>query len=249
MSIELALIGTGLGLGLRHGVDWDHIAAITDVTGTQPERAKAVRLGTLYALGHATVVVALGLAALWAGSTLPESLDAAMEVIVGVTLISLGLWVVYSLLRDGADYRLRSRWMLVFAGVRRAGRWLDGKLTGRVHTHPHTAETRSAYGEGTAYGIGAIHGVGAETGSQVLLFAAAAGATSNLSGTLLLVAFVVGLLASNSAITLGSVLGFSGSRTHRVAYVGLGVVTAVFSLAVGTIFLLARGSILPSILA
>ena len=61
MSIELALIGTGLGLGLRHGVDWDHIAAITDVTGTQPERVKAVRLGTLYALGHATVVVALGL--------------------------------------------------------------------------------------------------------------------------------------------------------------------------------------------
>ena len=249
MSIELALIGTGLGLGLRHGVDWDHIAAITDVTGTQPERAKALRLGTLYALGHASVVVALGLAALWAGSTLPESLNAAMEVIVGVTLISLGLWLVYSLLRDGADYRLRSRWMLVFAGVRRAGRWLDGKLTGRVHAHPHTAETRSAYGGGTAYGIGAIHGVGAETGSQVLLFAAAAGATSNLSGTLLLVAFVVGLLVSNSAITLGSVLGFSGSRTHRIAYVGLGVVTAVFSLAVGTIFLLARGSVLPSILA
>ena len=249
MSIELALIGTGLGLGLRHGVDWDHIAAITDVTGTQPERAKALRLGTLYALGHASVVVALGLAALWAGSTLPESLDAAMEAIVGVTLISLGLWLVYSLLRDGADYRLRSRWMLVFAGVRRAGRWLDGKLTGRVHTHPHTPETRSAYGQGTAYGIGAIHGVGAETGSQVLLFAAAAGATSNLSGTLLLVAFVVGLLVSNSAITLGSVIGFSGSRTHRIAYVGLGVVTAVFSLAVGTIFLLARASILPSILA
>ena len=78
MSIELGLIGTGLGLGLRHGVDWDHIAAITDVTGTQPERLKALRLGTLYALGHASVVVALGLAALWAGSTLPDSMDAAM---------------------------------------------------------------------------------------------------------------------------------------------------------------------------
>ena len=73
MSIELGLIGTGLGLGLRHGVDWDHIAAITDVTGTQPDRWKAFRLGALYALGHATVVVALGLLALWAGSTLPES--------------------------------------------------------------------------------------------------------------------------------------------------------------------------------
>ena len=167
----------------------------------------------------------------------------------GVTLISLGLWLVYSLWRDGAGYRLRSRWMLLFDGLRRAGRWLDGRLTGRVHAHPHTPETRSAYGVGAAYGIGMIHGVGAETGSQVLLFAAAAGATSNLSGSLLLLAFVVGLLVSNSLITFGSVLGFSRSRTHRVAYVGLGVVTAAFSLVVGTLFLLSRGLLLPSILA
>ena len=248
MTVELALIGTGLGLGLRHGVDWDHIAAITDVTGSQPERMKAFRLGALYALGHASVVVALGLAALWAGSTLPASMDAVMEVIVGVTLISLGLWLTFTLVRDGADYRLRSRWMLLFAGVRRAGRWADRRLTGRVHTHPHDDATRSAYGDGTAYGIGAIHGVGAETGSQVLLFAAAAGAGSNFSGSLLLIAFVVGLLVSNSLITFASVLGFAGTRAHRVVYVGLGAVTAVFSLVVGTLFLLSRASVLPPLL-
>jgi high-affinity nickel-transport protein len=248
VSIEFALIGTGLGLGLRHGVDWDHIAAITDVTGTQPERAKAMRLGALYALGHATVVVLLGLAALWAGSTLPDSMDAAMEAVVGATLLSLGLWLTYSLLRDGSNFQLRSRWMLVFAAVRRLGRVIDTRLTGRVHEHPRSTETRDAYGAGTAYGIGAIHGVGAETGSQVLLFAAAAGATSNFSGSLLLFAFVVGLLVSNAAITIGSVLGFSGSRTHRAAYVTLGAVTAVFSLVVGGIFLFGQGSVLPELL-
>ena len=195
------------------------------------------------------MVVALGLAALWAGSTLPQSMDAALEVVVGVTLISLGLWLTFTLWRDGASYRLRSRWMLLFSGVRRAGRWADHRLTGRIHDHPHDPSTRRAYGEGAAYGIGAIHGVGAETGSQVLLFAAAAGAASNLSGSLLLFAFVAGLLVSNSLITFASVLGFSGTRAHRVAYVGLGVVTAVFSLAVGTLFLLSRASVLPPLLA
>jgi cytochrome c biogenesis protein CcdA len=248
VSVELGLIGVGLGLGLRHGVDWDHIAAITDVTGTQPVRWKAFRLGALYALGHATVVVVLGLLALWAGSTLPESMDAAMEFLVGVTLLSLGLWLTFSLVRDGSEFQLRSRWMLVFAGVRRLWRWFDSRLTGRVHHHPHSHETRDAYGSRTAYGIGAIHGVGAETGSQVLLFATAAGASSNFSGSLLLFAFVVGLLVSNAAITIGSVLGFSGSRTHRVAYVGLGVVTAVFSLGLGLIFITGQGSLLPEIL-
>ena len=33
-EIGIALLGTGLGLGLRHGIDWDHIAAISDVTSS-----------------------------------------------------------------------------------------------------------------------------------------------------------------------------------------------------------------------
>ena len=28
------LMGGALALGLRHGIDWDHIAAITDITST-----------------------------------------------------------------------------------------------------------------------------------------------------------------------------------------------------------------------
>lgn len=247
MAVEVALIGTGLGLGLRHGVDWDHIAAIADVTGTQPHRIKALGLGAIYALGHASVVIALGLLALLAGSTLPAGTDSIMEVVVGVTLVMLGVWLLFSLWRHGADFQLRSRWMLLFHFARRAAYWVDSRVTGR--THQHATENRGAYGIGAAYGIGMIHGVGAETGSQVLLFAAAAGASSDIAGTALLFAFVAGLLISNSLITLGSVLGFWGARTNRVAYVAIGLVAALFSLALGATFLLARASVLPPILA
>ncbi len=249
MSIELVLIGTGLGLGLRHGIDWDHIAAIADVTGTETNRGRAARLGTLYALGHASVVVALGLLALLVGSTLPEGLDAVMEVVVGVTLISLGVWLLYSMWRHGADFRLRSRWMLVFAGVRGLTGWMRRRLGLGGHRHEPAPDPRGSYGPGAAYGIGMIHGVGAETGTQVLLFAAAAGATSNVAGTLLLLAFVAGLLISNSLITLGSVYGLWGARSNRVAYLAIGLATAVFSIVVGVLFLLSRSSILPPFLA
>ncbi len=247
MAIEAVLIGTGLGLGLRHGVDWDHIAAITDVTGTQPRRLKAVALGTVYALGHASVVTALGLLALLAGSSLPAGTDSVMEVVVGVTLVGLGLWLFYTIWRNGAQYRLRSRWMLVFHVAKRAAHWLDTKLTGRVHEQ--LAAPRNAYGVGTAYGIGMIHGIGAETGSQVLLFAAAAGAASDLAGTVLLLSFVGGLVLSNTLITLASVLGFSGTRANRRAYVGLGLATGLFSLSLGVVFLLSRSTVLPSLFA
>ena len=30
----IGVLVTGLALGLRHGIDWDHIAAITDITST-----------------------------------------------------------------------------------------------------------------------------------------------------------------------------------------------------------------------
>ena len=88
MAVDLGvgLIGTGLSLGLRHGIDWDHIAAITDVTSTQGNRLKAFGLGTLYALGHAVMVVLLGLMAIWLGTTLPNGIDRYMETAVGITL-------------------------------------------------------------------------------------------------------------------------------------------------------------------
>ena len=46
--------------GFRHGIDWDHIAAITDITSSQEDRRASVVFGTLYALGHALVVFVIG---------------------------------------------------------------------------------------------------------------------------------------------------------------------------------------------
>jgi ABC-type nickel/cobalt efflux system permease component RcnA len=63
--------------------------------------------------------------------------------IVGATLLVLGVYVIVSLVRHGRDFRLRSRWMLVFAGVRRATRWITrrrpdpGELVVITHEHEH----------------------------------------------------------------------------------------------------------------
>lgn len=153
----IGLIFLGLALGLRHGIDWDHIAAITDITGsvvtteqaeqgdshsaevstgshtavaqrTLPKSTRQRRqearqgflLSTMYALGHASVVVLLGLLALWASAILPDWIDPLMERIVGVTLILLGIWIFYSIWRYGRSFRLQSRWMVVFSLIGRA---------------------------------------------------------------------------------------------------------------------------------
>ena len=85
------LVATAFGFGFRHGIDWDHIAAITDITSSQESPRRSMFFATLYAAGHAVVVFGLGLAAIVLAANLPSSLDAVMERFVGVTLLILGV--------------------------------------------------------------------------------------------------------------------------------------------------------------
>ena len=61
------------------------------------------------------------------------------------------------------EFRLRSRWMLVFDGVRYAWRRFQARLHGHEHVEPLEM---SSYGPRTAFGVGMIHGIGAETGRR-----------------------------------------------------------------------------------
>src|SRR5256712_8555115 len=160
------------------------------------EERHAVGLATLYALGHASVVLVLGVAALLLGAVLPACVDPILERVVGVTLVLLRAWVlfsVYQYLRGKGEFRLRSRWMLVFDFVRYG--W--GALQARIHGHEHTPSVHATqYGPRTAFGVGMIHGVGAETGSPAPPLPGIAGVT-RVTRIVILLAFVLGLLLSN----------------------------------------------------
>ena len=246
-EIGLGLAGVGIGLGLRHGIDWDHIAAITDVTHTQPSRIRGLAMGTMYALGHAAVVIVLGLLAITAAAQMPGWIDGYMERVVGITLVFLGLWVFYSLIRHPDQFMMKSRWMLLYDAIRACAGRVKSKLTGQAYTPVKRSEGH--YGAGVSTGIGMIHGIGAETGSQALIIAGAAGATSAAAGSFLLIAFVIGLIISNTLITIASTMGVLGSEGRRAVYMTLGVLVGTFSLVVGTVFLLQKGNVLPGFFA
>jgi hypothetical protein len=288
--------GFGFGLlvasfwfGFRHGIDWDHIAAITDITSSQEDRGRAIGFGTLYVVGHAVVVLGLGIIAVLIGQELPESVDAAMGRIVGVTLIALGVYVFYSLIKHGREFRMRSRWMLVFAGVRsawwrvksrrsaengahdherkpvhvhagesevaaddRIAEWHHGHH-GRPghhhHKHPEPDDPFVNYQRGTSFLVGMLHGVGAETPTQILIFTAAAGAGGKAAGLAVLGAFLVGLMTSNSIVTVGSAFGFLRASKNFAVYATVAVITGVFSLVIGVLFVLGKDTVLPALFA
>ncbi len=143
------LLLTSFVLGLRHGVDWDHLAAIADLTGSAGDRRRGFALSSLYAAGHALVVLVLGIAAIEFGALLPDGADEWMGRFAGVTLLLLGGWVLVELARKGRDFRLRSRWILVlrgsFAGLRQV-RERGGRRIAVEHEHPHRHHRESTGG-------------------------------------------------------------------------------------------------------
>jgi high-affinity nickel-transport protein len=289
----IPLLAGMIALGFRHGFDWDHIAAITDITSTTTashadvdvpvgapvaagahgehvtrhehshasagvghviresrythEQRHALGLATLYALGHATMVLLLGIAAIAFAAVLPAWVDPILQRVVGVTLVLLGAWVLYSIvqvMRGKDDFRLRSRWMLVFDLARNG--W--AALQARVHGHEHRPSAHATqYGPRTAYGVGIIHGIGAETGSQALLLAGVAGATGIGAGIVILLAFTIGLLISNTLVAFVTATGFIGAQRLRQIYVALGVVVGVASLYIGLLFIAGLGTELPDL--
>lgn len=136
-GIDIALLSTALVLGLRHGIDSDHIVAISDVTATEPTTRRAFGRATIYAAGHASVVLAVGSVAVLAGGTLPDAVDAATGRVIGATLVLLGGYVVVGLIRHGRAFKMRSRWLLLASLLRSASRRLRGQELAIEHEHPH----------------------------------------------------------------------------------------------------------------
>jgi high-affinity nickel permease len=251
---------TALTLGLRHGIDIDHIAAMLDMASTtaaegQIEKrktrpfatiAKDAKLPFLYVLGHGAMVIVLGMIALYFGSVIPSWLDKIMERAVGVTLLLLSAYLIYSLFMfatKGREFKLRSRWMVLFAGIANGWCWLQHKLFKREHSHAHDHSFSSWDNKG-AFVVGVIHGFGAETGTQVLLFASVAGIGSLSAGLYMLLAFTIGMMCSTMAIGISVSAGLATSRYFNKVIIVLGVLAALFSLVVGFYFTFGAGNLL-----
>lgn len=211
VSLRLALLSAAV-LGFRHGLDYDHIAAITDISSVQSKARDAMRFGLLYVAGHATTVAILGSAAVVFRIALPPSSDRWAERLVGITLLVLGLYVLGTFFRPssfrlsssrpsphGHDHqraRARTRITLLINGAL----WVYWRLSlvfgGTRVEAPQVF--KDGYGTSSTFLVGVIHGLGAETPTQILLFLMAANLGGTGAGLLGLFMFIVGLLVMNT---------------------------------------------------
>ena len=103
----------------------------------------------------------------------------------------------------------------------------------------------SSYGPKTAFGVGMIHGVGAETGTRSCSSRRSAARRARASASRCCSPSCVGLLISNFAIVVMTSVGFVASQTRERIYVVVGLIAGVFSLVLGTIYLVRMDAIVP----
>jgi high-affinity nickel permease len=240
----LALVATSFVLGARHGLDWDHIAAITDLTSPRPgdedDPRRHARRGTglafFYCVGHGLVLAVFAGLVLLLGIGLPAGLDSVFEYVVGLTLVVLGGVVLFQLGRYRSDYRYTGRISLVVGAVRRG--WARARRR-------EVADDFTDVDRRGAFVVGLLHGTGASTPTQVVLFATTAAAGSTGDAALVLAAFVLGLIVTDLGIAAVWVSGLVGARRAPRVQLGLGVVTGVASLTLGALILTGYSDVVP----
>lgn len=241
-----AALGSCLALGLRHGFDYDHLAAISDITAVQRNWMSGLRLGTTYALGHAFTIAALGVAVLQLHLGLPQGLDNWAERLIGLTLILLGIGVVAGILRKDAHghphSRIESRLGIAINGILWLG-WQLRRCWNRATPRPERFEWM--YTGKSVFAIGMLHGIGAETPSQLALFFLAANLGGTSRGMMGLGAFCVGLVAMNALMTATMGGAFKASGKRQAIYNVVAWAGAAYSFAIGITFLFGASGSLP----
>ncbi|HSB57770.1 MAG TPA: hypothetical protein VLD38_08190 [Nitrosopumilaceae archaeon] len=243
--IESLVFVTSMLLGFRHGFDYDHMIAITDVTNTQTKKKQAVLLTLSYSLGHALIVILIGASIMLLGISIPQILDDFMSKIVGATLVILGIYITYHLAKKGQqEFRAATRFTIIANGILYVYSKLGSKLLGRTIQQRKVFE--NGYGRHSSLVVGMIHGIGAESPTQIAIFAMSLGFGIFL-GVTALVVFVAGIIISNVIFGIMISTGFVRSLKSYNIYKYSSIASAATSLFVGSLMLVDYDFILPEI--
>ncbi len=211
-------------LGIRHGADPDHLAAIDGVTRNSYERAPLVSrfVGTLFAGGHTIMVMAI--------SALIGLLGTRLAV-HGTLIETIGTWVSIVVLLAIAALNVVQL---------RAGSYMGG-MGGGVKTRLLPRALREGTSPWLALPIGFLFGFGFETSSQVLTYVAAFGAIdAGIAGALIVGAtFCFGMICTDTmdSVVVHRLVAFRSHalpaimRVWVIAVTALAVLVAAYELA------------------
>jgi len=202
-------------LGLRHGADPDHLAAIDNMTRNSLARAPRLSrfIGTLFAGGHTVMVLAIAALVGYLGTKFAAH---------GAAIESAGTWISIVVLLGIAALNLRQ-----------LSRGQNDRLFG-FKSQMLPLALRNATSPWVAIPIGLLFGFGFETSSQVATYAVAFGADAGIFGALAVGSmFCAGMICTDTldSLFIHRIVSYRGGALPQVMRVWIWSVT-IFAVAV-----------------
>jgi High-affinity nickel-transport protein len=253
----LAAVGLGFLLGMRHATDPDHVIAVSTIVTRQGSIRQAGLIGALWGVGHTLTIFCVGVAIIFFQLVIPPRLGLAMELMVGLMLILLGVLNLTGI-AQAITSRLTPAHHHGFEGEIAAGTLHShphqhgGLLHEHVHghapeVHPHLSPSGSEPLPRTGFlgmlqklgiyqllrplVVGLVHGL---AGSAAVALLVLAEIRDPHWAVAYLLVFGIGTIAGMMLITLaiGTPFTYAGRRFARL-HRGMGVAAGLMSLAFG----------------
>jgi hypothetical protein len=217
MLAPLTFCVLGFASGVRHALEPDHLAAVSSLVCDQRGARATVRYAAAWGAGHAAMLVLVGGALAVMEKELPRAASDALELVVALVLVALGVRGIGQAFRAGRAEAPR------FAHSHGAS----------AHTHAGPSDhlhLRSVTFARLPFLVGVVHGL-AGSGAMTALVASHVG--SPVSGVSFIAVYAIGAAAGMS--TLAGVLGWPLARLVRTGRALQAVVgaSAIVSLVVG----------------
>jgi len=201
---------TAFVIGMRHGADPDHLAAIDNVTRNAYVKTPLLSrfVGTFFAGGHTVMVLAISALVGLLGTRFAAH---------GAMIERVGTWISIAVLLVVAAMNLRT---LRTGGVGVAG----------AKTRLLPRSLREGSSALVAIPIGLLFGFGFETSSQLAAYAVAFGADAGIAGALLVGAmFSGGMICTDTldSVLVHRLISYRSDRLPQLMRVWIGSVTAL----------------------
>ena len=93
-----AAVFLGFGMGVKHALEADHLAAVCTLVAGDGSVSRAAKVGALWGLGHSAVIVLAGGLLVAVGASVPAPIAAALDLAVALMLMGLGVAALRSML-------------------------------------------------------------------------------------------------------------------------------------------------------
>lgn len=224
---------SGLPAAMLHVISGpDHLAAVTPFAIER--KRKAWKIGTIWGLAHLTGMLLIGLLFLLFRELIPvEAISAYSEQLVGLVLVIVGFWALYTVLRKSGIHN--------HTHIHENG-------SPYLHKHPHSHENSGSHQHThnhppkrhgvAAFSIGFLHGLAGI--AHFLLFLPVLSFDSQAEATAYIFGFGTGTILAMTIFTLvlGQVAELAKNWHNPVFFRGIRVAGGLFALVIGVYWIL-----------